>query len=124
MGLGTVYIGGIRNHPETVAAELGLPADTVAIFGLCVGHPDPARPAAVRPRLPQSTVLHRERYDTAPEAADVLDYNGAMRAFQASQGMTQVNWSQHSAGRVAGPQSLSGRDRLRSALFKLGFGLE
>ena len=63
LGLGSVYIGGMRNHPEAVAAELGLPPHIMAVFGLCVGTPDPAAPADIKPRLPQAAVLHHERYD-------------------------------------------------------------
>jgi len=44
MGLGGVFIGGLRNEPEKVAAELGLPSRTFAVFGMCIGHPDPVRP--------------------------------------------------------------------------------
>jgi nitroreductase len=61
LGLGAVYIGGIRNRPAEVAAELGLPPRVFALFGLVVGRPDPARPAAVKPRLPQSAVLFHGR---------------------------------------------------------------
>ncbi|MDT8267893.1 nitroreductase family protein, partial [Roseomonas sp. DSM 102946] len=65
LGLGTVYIGALRNDLEAVAAELGLPPGATAVFGLCVGYPAPDG-GAVKPRLPQSAVLHHERYD--PEA--------------------------------------------------------
>jgi nitroreductase len=75
LGLGIVYIGGMRNHPEQVAAELGLPQDSFVVFGMCVGHPDPARPAEVKPRLAQPAVLHHERYDAAGEAAAVAHYD-------------------------------------------------
>ena len=124
LGLGTVYIGAMRNHPEEVAAELNLPPDSVALFGLCVGYADPARLSTVKPRLPQPAVLHRERYSTEGEPEAVAFYDTAMRAFQASQKMPEVGWAGHSSKRVAGPQSLSGRDRLRDALTALGFGLE
>ena len=40
LGLGFVYIGAMRNHPEEVAAELGLPPHVMALFGMCVGYPD------------------------------------------------------------------------------------
>jgi len=124
MGLGTCYIGAMRNHPEAVAEELALPADAFAVFGLCVGWPDPARPAAIKPRLPQPAVLYRERCDTGAEAAEVARYEPAMQAFQASQAMTPNGWIGTAAARVRGPESLSGRDRLRAALTRLGFGLE
>ena len=51
LGLGTVYIGAMRNHPEAVAAELALPPRVTAVFGLCVGTPDP-RPRQRQTRAP------------------------------------------------------------------------
>ena len=42
LGLSTVYIGALRNGPETVAAELGLPKGAMGVFGLCVGYADTA----------------------------------------------------------------------------------
>jgi hypothetical protein len=124
LGLGTCYIGAMRNHPEQVAQELGLPADAFAIFGLCVGVPDAARPAAIKPRLAQAAILHRETYDVQAEAAAIGEYNQTMRGFQRSQKMKEADWSAQSAERVSGPGSLSGRDRLASALRALGLGLE
>ena len=59
LGLGTVYIGAMRNDPQRVAELVGLPKQAVVVFGLCVGHPDPAAKAEVKPRLPQSSVLQR-----------------------------------------------------------------
>ena len=49
MGLGTVYVGGMRNQPEEVAKVLGTPRNVFPVFGLVVGHPDPARPAQIKP---------------------------------------------------------------------------
>ncbi len=120
MGLGTVYIGGLRNQPEAVAAELGLPPHAFAVFGLCVGWPDPTRPAAVKPRLPQAAVLHRERYDADGQAAALARYDAVSMAFQQGQGMRQVPWTRQSASRIQGPEAMSGRDRLRAALDALG----
>ncbi|RRR74080.1 MAG: NADPH-dependent oxidoreductase [Candidatus Viridilinea halotolerans] len=124
LGLGTVYVGAIRNRPLAVAAELQLPPQAVAVFGLCVGWPDPEKPTAVKPRLPQGAVLHRETYDSASEADYVAQYNSAMSAFYAEQQMrVEGDWTDHSSKRIAGPQSLAGRDTLREALEQLGFGM-
>lgn len=123
LGLGTVYIGALRNHPEAVAAELALPARVLPVFGLCVGHPDPAVVTGVKPRLPPSAVLHRETYSGPAAAADVAGYDAAIQDFQAEQAIAQVLWSRQALSRVAGPQSLSGRDRLTDALHALGFEL-
>jgi nitroreductase len=62
LGYGGCYIGGIRNHPEEVAAELNLPPKVFPLFGLTIGRPDPERPASVKPRLPQTSVLYEEAY--------------------------------------------------------------
>jgi len=59
LGLGTCYVGAIRNRITEVAEELKLPPRVYPVFGLVVGHPDPATRTDVKPRLPQSVVLHR-----------------------------------------------------------------
>lgn len=124
LGLGTVYIGGIRNHPLEVAAELRLPPRVFPVFGLCVGWPDPERPAAVKPRLPQEAVLHRETYSQDSQAPAVERYNTTIAAFYREQGMrVSGDWAQHSAQRVAGPETLSGRHAIREAINRLGFEL-
>lgn len=124
LGLGTVYIGAMRNQPEAVAAELGLPPGAMVAFGLCVGHPDQSMPASVKPRLPPAVVLHRERYETAEEAASIAAYDGTLRRFQQEQAMTQQGWSDLVLGRLGSVKALSGRDRLRDALESLGFPLK
>ncbi len=123
LGLGNVYIGGIRNHPEQVAAELGLPARVFPVFGLCVGTPDPARPTAIKPRLPQNAVLHHEQYDAKAEGCAVPAYDARMAAFQNEQQMTPEVWTRRSISRVRTPAALTGRDRIRAALANLGFAL-
>ncbi|MFA5488778.1 MAG: NADPH-dependent oxidoreductase [Candidimonas sp.] len=123
LGLGLVYIGGMRNHPEKAAAELGLPDGCFALFGMCVGYPDPAKPASIKPRLPQAVVLHHERYDAGRDADAVRAYDEKMVAFQREQGRDDRPWSRASAERVGGPDALMGRDRLREALNNLGFPL-
>jgi nitroreductase len=132
LDLGTVYIGGIRNQPEQVVATLQLPPHLFAVFGLCVGYPDLShpdlsnpdlsRPAAVKPRLPQAAVLHREVYQ--PDQTEAIDqYIATMRQFYASQQMPTSDWASHSLQRVASAASLSGRARLKQILPKLGFPL-
>jgi len=123
LGLGTVYLGAIRNHPERVAAELGLPPGVFAVVGLCVGRPDVSRPAAVKPRLPQSAVLSRERYSPSQTQGHVRSYDATMQSFYASQGMPVARWSEHSLARLRGPEQLKGRHRLVEALQAQRIGL-
>jgi len=120
LGLGTVYIGGLRNHPEQVAAELKLPPRSIALFGLCVGKPDPAHPAAIKPRLPQSAVLHHERYDTTHEAETLSAYDDRASAFQQEQNLPPRAWSRAMSERIATVAALHGRDKLRTILHRMG----
>lgn len=124
LGLGSCYIGGIRNHPIDVARELGLPPRVFPLFGLTVGTPDPQRPALIKPRLPQQSVLHRERYRwTDAQSAAIGDYNARLRAFQSEQGMEQIDWSELVLRRTRGPASMAGRHELHPILHTLGFEL-
>jgi nitroreductase len=127
LGLGTVYIGALRNQPERVAEILGLPSHAFAVFGLCVGWPDPNVPSAVKPRLPQQVVLHRDRYELGDSShAAVGDYDALMQSFYASQSMAvpEGGWSWHSARRFATVAALNGRHVLREALQRLGFRMQ
>lgn len=123
MGLGAVYIGALRNNPEFVAAELGLPPRVMPMFGLCVGYPDPAKPAAIKPRLPQSVILSRERYAPQDEMAQVAHYDEKLAAFSRAQGMGDVNWTGRILTRFADIKGMSGRERMRAMMKALGFEL-
>jgi len=124
LGLGCCYIGGLRNRPADVAAELKLPREAFALFGMTVGVPDPARPAPVKPRLPQDAVLFREQYETgAAQDAAIAAYNERLRRFQASQSLPEQDWTAQAAGRVRDAAALTGRHILRGFLEGIGFKL-
>jgi nitroreductase len=126
LGLGVVYIGALRNDAERVAEVLGLPPRSFAVFGLCVGRPHPEAEGAVKPRLPQRVVLHRDHYDGfAARQGHIHEYDARMTQFYTEQQMSvpEGGWSIHSSQRVATVAALRGRDRLRLALEKLGFAL-
>jgi len=55
VGLGGVYIGGIRNDPETVVDQLQIPELVVPVFGLCLGWP--AESPEGKPRQPLELIL-------------------------------------------------------------------
>ncbi|HTB76183.1 MAG TPA: nitroreductase family protein, partial [Polyangiaceae bacterium] len=123
LGLGTVYIGGLRNHPERVAELLRLPPMSFAVFGLCIGWPA-RKSEVVKPRLPQKVVLHRETYAASGPSDGIDEYDAVMEEFYARTGMGVAGgWSRHSAERISSPAALRGRDRLSSALQLLGFPL-
>ncbi|GAA3777155.1 NADPH-dependent oxidoreductase [Plantactinospora mayteni] len=119
LGLGSVFVGAIRNRPDEVAAELRLPPHTVATFGLAVGTPDPTERAGVKPRLPQAAVLHREQYDAVVADAHIASYDEILSAYNARFGLSG-NWSDRVLARLRGPASMAGRHRLREILERLG----
>ncbi len=124
LGLGAVYIGAIRNRPAEVAAELNLPPRAFALFGLAIGRPDPARPAQVKPRLPQEVVLFREQYEWGEtQRAGIAAYDERLRGFQREQNLPAQGWTAQAGARVKNAASLNGRDVLRDVLHKLGFAL-
>ncbi|MFC6010691.1 NADPH-dependent oxidoreductase [Nocardia lasii] len=122
LGLGTVYIGALRNDPEAVAAELNLPDQVFATFGLVVGHPDPAEGTRVKPRLPQTAVLHQESYDLAVQREPVAEYEQRIGEIYTDQGLP-FSWTERTLARLGTKASLNGRHRLRESLAARGFRL-
>jgi len=124
LGLGTVYIGALRNRLQAVSEELRLPPLGDPGFGLCVGYPDPDKPAQVKPRLPQSLILHRETYAVHEQEAQLIDdYDRAIAAFFAAQGQPSPGWSRQSLERLKSIETLHGRERLAEAVKAQGFPL-
>jgi nitroreductase len=124
MGLSVVYLGSMRNHPLEVAQLLKLPQRCFVVFGMCVGYADERVPTAVKPRLPQQAVLHREHYDASKVLEVVQRYEEHAREFRREQGQSDEVWTENIMGRVRNGAALHGRDRLREHLATLGFALK
>ncbi|MBP1143210.1 nitroreductase [Pseudomonas sp. PvP027] len=123
LGLGSVYIGAIRNDIEGVAKELGLPPQVYPVFGLCVGYPSTERPAQVKPRLPQGAVLHHETCSAAADVEAVAEYDERLGAFYQREGMKASGWSEQVVNRLRSVSNLHGREELVEELKRMGFGL-
>ncbi|WP_298608353.1 oxygen-insensitive NADPH nitroreductase [uncultured Thiothrix sp.] len=100
MGLGGVFIGGIRNNPQLVCDLLKLPEQVYPVFGMCLGWPVQAN--AVKPRFPVQTILHTDHYDLSQVASQVDAYDLQMQAYYQTRGSNQriSNWSAQTAGAV------------------------
>lgn len=118
LGLGTVYVGSVRNNPEPLSDLLGLPSGAFPVVGLAIGHADPEASGGVKPRLPQRVVRHREVYSEA-DPADVERYDAAVEAYYATQGAARP-WTPSVLGRVRDERSLHGRHGLLGALRRRG----
>lgn len=118
LGLGTVYLGSLRNHPEVAAAEIGLPQGAAVAFGVAIGWPDSTDAAGIKPRLPQSAVRSRERYRPIARE-DVEAYEGELAAYNASHGR-DGSWTRQVVARVRDVHGLHGRENARGALEQRG----
>lgn len=66
MGLGGVYIGGVRLNIAELTEVLNVPKYVVPLVGLCIGHPAGEKPG-LKPRLPQSMVMFDNQYQPLDE---------------------------------------------------------
>lgn len=123
LGLGTCFIGNLKQEPERVAEELRLPASAVVLFGMCIGYEDTERATGIRPRLPQSIVLKHEIYEAADESRHLGDYDSVFAAHEAGQKRAPVAWSARHRDRFADPAYLGNRERMKAALRRMGFKL-
>jgi len=78
LGLGGVFIGGIRNSIAEVTELLGLPKFVLPLFGFCVGHP--ADNPDVKPRMPQAMLVHENRYHDVDQAV-LAEYDAQIMAY-------------------------------------------
>jgi len=73
LGLGGVFIGGIRNNPDRVCELLDIPDDVYPVFGMCLGYP--ADDPETKPRLPVNIVLKKDRYSTEGDKQRLEEYD-------------------------------------------------
>lgn len=94
LGLGGVYIGGIRNNPAEVAALLDMPKHVMPVFGLCLGYPD--QNPEPKPRLPQSLVIHQNSYQQDLDRQQLAQYDEKVRQYYQSRtgGNKDMSWSE------------------------------
>jgi nitroreductase len=119
LGLGSTFVGAMRNHPREVAAELELPRGCIAAFGLAVGVPDPTENAGIKPRLPQAAVVHHETYDAVAADAPLSAYDEHLLAYYRRHGLDGA-WTERILTRLEGPGSMAGRHEMRKILEDLG----
>ncbi|WP_438347888.1 oxygen-insensitive NADPH nitroreductase [Paenibacillus sp. FA6] len=117
MGLGIVYIGGVRNHIAEVSDLLGLPELVYPVFGMCVGYPD--QDTSLRPRLPVDAVLHRNIYSKEQIVEQVKAYDETTKQYmlERTMGKNDTPWSKTMANRLAQPNRLHMKEFLLSKGF-------
>ncbi len=117
LGLGIVYIGGIRNNIAEVSELLELPELVYPVFGMCLGYP--AGVNGLRPRLPQQAILHRNKYNAraAVEQVKVYDEVTTKYMHERTKGVKETPWSAIMAERLAQPVRLHMKEFLEGKGF-------
>jgi nitroreductase len=124
LGLSCVYIGALRNNPPEVARIAGLPSGAFGVFGMCVGYASAAGATEVKPRLPQTVIVHHDTYDATGETAHRAAYDALLQGFSARNGMVIDTWTKRVIGRMGKLAAMSGRDKMVAALNAMGFELK
>jgi nitroreductase len=116
VGLGGVFIGGIRNDPQVVVDQLGLPRQVLPVFAMCLGWPDES--PEVKPRQPLSMVLHQDRYREPTQEA-IADYDRTMSDYYERRGNNarRSDWSATTARAVQGKR----REHMLAFMRRMGY---
>ena len=115
LGLGGVYIGGVRNDPQTVCDLLKIPDHVYPVFGLCLGFP--LREQEQKPRMPVSMILKEEIYHE--DEPDLSAYNRTCEGYyrHRSRGARQDTWT----GQISRMMDRPSRPHMREFLNRKGF---
>lgn len=79
MGLGGVYVGGIRNNPDKVTELLQLPQQVYPVFGMSLGYPD--QDPQVKPRMPLPLVYKEEVYQSENDKDLLASYDKTFQEY-------------------------------------------
>ncbi|MCR8655850.1 oxygen-insensitive NADPH nitroreductase [Paenibacillus sp. T3-5-0-4] len=101
MGLGILFVGGIRNQIEQVSQLLKLPQHVVPLFGMCIGYPD--EQPFIRPRFSLEAVLHQNSYNEEKIEATIAEYDERVVDYvmERSNGADSFSWSESMRRRLS-----------------------
>lgn len=101
VGLGGVYIGGIRNNPSEVCELLDIPLEVYPVFGMCLGYPD--QNPGKKPRLPLDIILKNEKYYEGDKEL-LEEYDEVIKEYYIKRTKGKVNhtWTEQVSNRMEG----------------------
>jgi len=117
LGLGGVFIGGIRNDPRKICDLLHIPEKAFPVFGMCLGYPDHAPP--VKPRLPLEAIFKTDQYNRENEDGFLRAYDRVTNTYYQTRdsNLKDQTWT----GQIADFMSQKVRPHMKSFLQKQGF---
>ncbi|TDT63262.1 oxygen-insensitive NADPH nitroreductase [Fonticella tunisiensis] len=120
MGLGGVYIGGIRNNPDEVSRLLNIPVNAYPLFGMCLGYPD--ENPGTKPRLPMDLVLKVDEYTIEGDEERLRAYDEIVKEYylERTDGKREDTWT----GMMAKMMSKVIRPHMKGFLEKQGFRMK
>lgn len=124
LGLGVVYIGAARNKAKELSQLINLPRYSYVVCGLVIGWPDYQKMSSIRPRLPQSVVVHQDRYEKRDIDRYIPDYEKVFHFFREELGMKNKTWKQGVQVAATSINYMDGRQNLRPSLEEYGFGFK
>lgn len=100
MGLGGVYIGGLRTNAQGVDDLLELPKNTAVLFGMCLGYPN--QTPQKKPRLSPDVIVHENTYQPL-DKSKIDEYDEIMQSYYArrSTNQKQSSWSEQITGKLS-----------------------
>ncbi|MFT5871392.1 MAG: nitroreductase [Clostridium sp.] len=119
LGLGGVYIGGIRNNPLEISKILGIPSGVYPVFGMCLGYPN--HNPEKKERLPLDVVFKTDQYSTVGDANKISEYDAHVRDYyeRRTKGKRLDTWTQQVSELMSKPQRPHMKDFLDNQGFKM-----
>lgn len=120
LGLGGVYIGGIRNNPAEICKVLNIPSGVYPVFGMCLGYPD--YDTDKKERLPLEVVFKIDEYNIAGDAERIDEYDNNVKEYykQRTNGERVDTWTNQVSNLMSKPQ----RPHMKDFLDKQGFKMK
>jgi len=119
LGLGGVFIGGIRNDIGAVCDLLKLPHLVYPVFGMCLGYP--AGEQEQRPRLPMEVIFKTDSYDETKDEALIKEYDKQIKEYYINRtsGKIDDTWSERCAKTIMEKPRYEVREAVKAKGFTL-----
>lgn len=120
LGLGGVYIGGIRNNPSKMCELLDIPKNVYPVFGMCLGYPN--HDPETKPRLPLDVILKNDKYSTQNDGDQIKEYDQLVSEYytRRTKGKRDDTWTEQMTEKM----SKELRPHMRGFLKNKGFEMK